>query len=186
VDRSEAGRVSSVFDQTALPFLPDVLNNCEACFSWRNHAELATAKAQEIVKKNVAYVRATEAGVLLKATQDELTVAKRELAEAKRKVSKLELARTALPVPAEIVVNSIDIKEGVQIILDSLASSMDAGSGFLDYREWCAIRQVAYALGVVDLDELVGERYLGVTGQHVWPSPFAPLTDEPATVEENQ
>ncbi len=44
--------------------------------------------------------------------------------------------------------SGFDVTEGVQVMLDALVQSMDAGSGFLDYREWCAIRQVAWALGL--------------------------------------
>lgn len=95
--------------------------------------------------------------------------------------------------------DGVDITEGLQVMLDALYNSMDAGSGFLDYREWCAIRQVAHALGL-DPDEFSDPEYKLIDGTFTadfrhpngnpgytrtppvttyWPDPTAPLTDEP-------
>lgn len=47
---------------------------------------------------------------------------------------------------------SVDITKGVQVLYDQIASSMDWGSGFLDYEEVNAIRAVGYACGFEWLD----------------------------------
>lgn len=86
--------------------------------------------------------------------------------------------------------DGFDVTEGIQVILDALHSSMDAGSGMLDWREWCAIRQVAHALGV-DPDGFTGKgassagfctyTYDGSYNRkvHGWPDPATALTDAP-------
>lgn len=80
--------------------------------------------------------------------------------------------------------DGFDATEGVQVIYDALMQSMDAGSGMLDYRDWCALRQVAYALGL-DLDQFAGTwsqngyGTRGIEQSWAWPDPTAPLTDSP-------
>lgn len=107
--------------------------------------------------------------------------------------------------------DGLDVTEGIQVIFDGLMGSMDAGSGFLDWREWCAIRQVAWALGVLEgrVEEEVNARTQKFTGEHEmawttwpttlgepqqykkpiyrninWPDPAAPLTDAPPNEED--
>lgn len=99
--------------------------------------------------------------------------------------------------------DGIDITEGLQVMLDALYNSMDAGSGFLDYREWCAIRQVAFALGL-DPNEFSDPEFKLIDGRYnatfrhpsgnpgytrtppvttYWPDPTLPLTDEPGEAQ---
>lgn len=85
--------------------------------------------------------------------------------------------------------DGFDVTEGVQVIYDALMQSMDAGSGMLDYRDWCGLRQVAYALGL-DLDQFAGtwsRNGYGTRGREqswAWPDPTAPLTDSPPENDE--
>lgn len=74
------------------------------------------------------------------------------------------------------------VTEGVQLMLDTIVNTLDAGSGFFDYREWCAIRQVAWALGLEPDVFSTGYFPDKERARAGWPDPSAPLTDEPAGV----
>lgn len=169
-----------------------VLNNCVACDGWRNQAIQVTSQAnREItnakrrIDEALKTAAETENGHRVEYLAKQLDEAKKALKAAEKRAAVAEAHRNALPVPTSIVINGIDVKEAIQIVFDSLAASMDAGSGFLDYREWLAIRQLGYALGVGDLDELTkpAGTYNHTTKEYdqpVWPDPKAPLTDVPA------
>lgn len=172
--------------------LDGVFNGCEACNGWRNENIQIVEQTNKLIDRTnrkadaaLKLAEESENGVRLAYLTEELKKAKLAQARAEAALATAEAARNALPVPEKIKVNGIDIKEGVQVLLDALVQSMDAGSGMLDYREWCAIRQVGHALGVVDLDQLShGDSWLignySQPPQHApWPDPKAPLTDTP-------
>ena len=90
--------------------------------------------------------------------------------------------------------DGFDVTEGVQVILDAFAHGMEAGSGMLDWREQCAIRKVAWALGL-NPDDFTASRFKVRRGEHFapmrqgpyetsWPDPADPLTDEPPRPED--